>query len=210
MCVYAVFTYSLQTASIIPSSPGEEAATSARKVRIDPLETLTKLYFINHTRCECRAAADALRPQHPAFTATDSHPREPAAATTIATSPCRRCPEPFAVRRINTTCHCDCFDGQTDCLHVKRGRKPLDGAETKCVAKKDCSPPTCGEGQFDVQTGYCPKSHKRHKPKKAAELTQQAPAHSMSTSLSANSNSSLVLSPIFSSRFHGSDRLRQH
>ncbi|KAL0267342.1 UNVERIFIED_CONTAM: hypothetical protein PYX00_009635 [Menopon gallinae] len=82
-----------------------------------------KLKFENHTECECRSRTEDLIPGDSPFAGdyidgdfTDRTGRN------VRSDSCT-CPSQYSPRHFrNGTCICDCFDKQTDCLTLKKGK----------------------------------------------------------------------------------------
>ncbi|XP_026733246.1 uncharacterized protein LOC113497749 [Trichoplusia ni] len=61
------------------------------------------------------------------------------------------------------TCICDWPDAgrRRDCTHLAKGREHFGLRDRVCVARGDCSPPTCEYGAFDRVNGKCPERRYR-------------------------------------------------
>lgn len=111
-----------------------------------------KLLFINHTECECQPINDVPRIQESPHVSNkeQDHP--------VGYTRCRDCPVPYAKRNYTDgRCACDCFDRHKPCLKVKRGREALTEVERRCIETHHCHIPECEYGEFDINTGRCPR-----------------------------------------------------
>ncbi|XP_035219653.1 uncharacterized protein LOC118192746 [Stegodyphus dumicola] len=120
-----------------------------------------KLWFVNHTECECQP-----KPTADVMTTTTTTTLSSLDENLVEQHPqrdehnpkCRSCPSPFCVRQLGKgICSCDCFDRHKPCLRIKRGRDALSDIERRCVETGRCNVPDCEYGPFDPENGRCPR-----------------------------------------------------
>ncbi|EEB15156.1 conserved hypothetical protein [Pediculus humanus corporis] len=120
-------------------------------------QTVEKLYFINHTECECQKRTDEIMPRDSEF--RRSHHLKKFLTTNVLKNNNNNCtcPSKYSTRRLhNGTCVCDCFDKQDDCLILKKGKAHFSFTDKLCIDKGLCLAPSCEFGYYIRNFGRCP------------------------------------------------------
>ncbi|KAK6635970.1 hypothetical protein RUM43_009622 [Polyplax serrata] len=126
-------------------------------------QTVEKLYFINHTECECQKRMDESMPRDSEF--RRAHVKKFLGVKALGEKRKRNgctCPHRYSQRYFhNDTCLCDCFDKEDDCLLLKRGRIHFPHPDKVCIQRGTCGTPTCEFGTYLRELGRCPSKRQQ-------------------------------------------------
>lgn len=122
-----------------------------------------KLAFENHTECSCQTKTEEIIPEQRDSESYHSQKFiRPSTVDPFAVKSNCKCPSEYSVRYLsNGTCVCDCFDKQTDCLTLKKGKTYFLPADRLCIQESLCLPPFCEYGSYIREHGRCPKSKEK-------------------------------------------------
>ncbi|KAI8121928.1 hypothetical protein CVS40_7106 [Lucilia cuprina] len=59
-------------------------------------------------------------------------------------------------------CRCDCLVNNQTCLRFKHGEEGFSLEDRKCILERNCKPPVCSYGEYNVRVGRCPSYYRSH------------------------------------------------
>ncbi|XP_018327437.1 uncharacterized protein LOC108738499 [Agrilus planipennis] len=132
---------------------------------------IEKLSFYNHTECACLDRANAtVKSRSNSEPGQGDMPRITGLSVLRPTklSPAEnikrcKCPAEYKPRfqHYYLRCHCDCYEGNVDCLRMKRGNEYFSLKDRLCIKNSQCGTPACEYGSYQHNLGRCPKHHEQ-------------------------------------------------
>ncbi|XP_065357127.1 DNA topoisomerase 1-like [Calliphora vicina] len=59
-------------------------------------------------------------------------------------------------------CRCDCLVNNQTCLRFKHGEEGFSLEDRKCILERNCKPPVCSYGEYNLRVGRCPSYYRSH------------------------------------------------